>query len=69
MSIAPPVAFHHPKTTRARVPYFDRTLGVTVLRGIGFRAVCDCGWQGPLRDVRPVAGLDLCEHLEDARGR
>ena len=53
---------HHPRIVPVRLRIHDDRVGVDVLRGIGHRAVCDCGFIGPTRRARAVAVADAREH-------
>ena len=52
----------HVKVVPVRLRLHDDRVGVDVLRGIGHRAVCDCGFIGPTRRSRVVAVADAREH-------
>jgi len=63
----PLAARHHTGTYRVRASEDDAALGVTVLRGVGWRAACSCGWRGRFRRDRADARIDIADHLEGAR--
>jgi hypothetical protein len=41
----------------------DRDLIATVVRGVGFRFVCECGAQGSRRATWKEASVDMREHV------
>lgn len=60
-----------PRTTirPVKIREYSAALHVAVVRGVGFRARCDCGWSGSVRSTMRAArgdlGPHLVEHLDD----
>lgn len=58
----------HVATARpARLRTRSDALGVDVLRGIGHRGSCRCGWRGPRRGARSVAKEDARIHVASCK--
>lgn len=62
----------HAVTIRpVRLSRHDSSLAVTVVYGVGYRAVCSCGWRSPTRSTFRAARLEGFTHRRegDAAGK
>lgn len=57
-----------PRVVPVRIVVWDDELRADVLRVVGYRAECSCGWRGRHRRRRVVAAADLHEHKSSQHG-
>lgn len=56
----------HAVVRPSRLKLHSTELACDVLRSVGYRARCACGWRGPLRDRHHEARADGRAHLCEA---
>jgi len=57
----------HATVKPARLKIHSTELATDVLRTIGYRGRCACGWQGPVRGAHSVAREDARIHTATCR--
>lgn len=58
---------HKATVAPIRIHYLDESSQVNVLRTVGYRASCSCGWEGGNRREWTTARADRIEHLRPGR--
>lgn len=53
---------HHVKVEPIRFGFDSEALGVRVVRGVGYRAKCECGYVGSRKSAWALARLDGIAH-------
>jgi hypothetical protein len=57
------------RTRVIRVHLPDRELATTRVRGVGFRAECECGWKGQRTVTMALARAEMRWHAGQVHGR
>jgi hypothetical protein len=60
---------HHVQVCPVRVRAYDGTLHCERLQVVGYRAICSCGWRGPVRALYAQAHDRGGAHVFDALDR
>ena len=58
---------NRPTVQPTRIRFHSTDLACDIRRGVGFRAVCACGYRGSLKDNHAAARADARAHLCEER--